>query len=239
MNPNDLLEQFLGVKSSDSTRKTQASNPSASGSLDLGSFGGGALAGGILGLLLGNKKARKMAGGVVGYGGAAAAGAMAYKAYQSWQQGREVAAAPVVTAEDIVQVDHTFQPAAMKTRNGQPFQLVMINAMIAAAKADGHVDAAEMKTIFDRVEKMSLDAESKAFVFDALSQATDIDSLVSAVNGVEQAAEVYLVSRLAVDVDHPAERIYLDVLANKLSLPRELVTHLDHQADHARIQLRG
>src|SRR3546814_12177013 len=39
----------------------------------LGGFGGGALTGGVLGLLLGNKKLRKMGGGVVAYGGAAAA----------------------------------------------------------------------------------------------------------------------------------------------------------------------
>jgi uncharacterized membrane protein YebE (DUF533 family) len=49
---------------------------------------GGAVTGGILGLLLCSKKMRKMAGGVFGYGGAAAAGAMAFKAYQNWQQGK-------------------------------------------------------------------------------------------------------------------------------------------------------
>ena len=44
-------------------------------------FGKGALAGGALGLLLGNKKARKMGGKVAVYGGVAAVGLLAYKAY--------------------------------------------------------------------------------------------------------------------------------------------------------------
>jgi uncharacterized membrane protein YebE (DUF533 family) len=101
--------------------------------------------------------------------------------------------------------------------------------MIAAAKADGHIDAQEQTAIFDRVEKMSLDAESKAFVFDALRAPVDVDALVAGVQGIEQASEVYLVSRVAIDIDHPAERAYLEVLAHRLKLPAELVAHLDHQ----------
>jgi len=49
------------------------------------------------------------------------------------------------------------------------------------------------------------------------------------VQGIEQASEVYLVSRVAIDIDHPAERAYLEVLAHRLNLPAELVAHLDHQ----------
>jgi len=101
--------------------------------------------------------------------------------------------------------------------------------MIAAAKADGHIDANEQTAIFEQVEKMSLDAESKAFVFDALRKPVDLDALVSGVQGIEQASEVYLVSRVAIDVDHPAERAYLQALAHRLNLPAELVAHLDHQ----------
>jgi uncharacterized membrane protein YebE (DUF533 family) len=105
--------------------------------------------------------------------------------------------------------------------------------MIAAAKADGHIDAQEQTAIFDRVEKLGLDAESKAFVFDALRKPVDVDALVAGVQGIEQASEVYLVSRVAIDIDHPAERAYLQVLAHRLNLPNELVAHLDHQVTDA------
>jgi len=51
---------------------------------DLGTLlkgaGGGALAAGALGLLLGNKSARKMGGKALTYGGLAALGVVAYKA---------------------------------------------------------------------------------------------------------------------------------------------------------------
>ena len=233
INPGNLLEQFLG---GDAARSLQQTGGAAKQRLDnsgLGGFGGGALAGGMLGLLMGNRKMRKMAGGMMGYGGAAAAGALALKAYQNWQQGQPVASAPLATPADIPQVDQRFMPGATPAANGQPFQLVMVKAMIGAAKADGHIDAEEQKSIFEQVEKMGLDAESKAFVFDTLTRPVDIGEIVSAAQGVEQAAELYLVSRLAIDPDHPAERAYLQALGHRLNLPAELMAHLDHQVADA------
>ena len=47
--------------------------------------------------------------------------------------------------------------------------------------------------------------------------------------GPEQAAELYLASRLAIDPDLPAEQAYLEGLANRLALPDELVNHLESQ----------
>ena len=195
----------------------------------MGGFGGGAVAGGILGLMLGSKKMRKMAGGMVAYGGAAAAGALAFKAYENWKQGKDAATAPVATAADVTQVDPRFLPGQTSAANGQPFQLVLIRAMIYAAKADGHIDALEQKTLFEQVEQMGLDAESKAFVFDTLTQPVDLAALAGATNGIEQATEVYLMSRLAIDPDHPAERAYLEALSQRLNLPADLVAHLEHQ----------
>ena len=51
----------------------------------LSGAGGGALAAGAMGLLLGNKKVRKVGGKVAIYGGLAALGVIAYKAYGNWQ----------------------------------------------------------------------------------------------------------------------------------------------------------
>ena len=217
---NKLLEQFLGGGGSNTPQQAGGK----------GDFVKGAAAGGILGLLLGSKKVRKMAGGAIGYGGAAAAGALAYKAYQNWQQGKQASSAPVATRADLEQVDPRFLPAAID-KSGQNFSLTLISAVIFAAKADGHIDAREQTAIFDQVDKLSLDSESKAKVFELLRQPVDIDNLVGSIQGMEQASEVYLVSRLAIDVDHPAERAYLDALAHRLNLPGELVAHLDHQVE--------
>jgi uncharacterized membrane protein YebE (DUF533 family) len=70
-------------------------------------------------------------------------------------------------------------------------------------------------------------------VFDLLSQPVDMGSITGAVATPEQGAEVYLASRLAIDVDVPAERAYLDALAARLKLPAELRAQLDAQAASA------
>lgn len=228
-----LLEQFLGPTATNSVSQAGGSAKQQLNAMGLGGFGGGAAVGGLLGLMLGGKKMKKMARGAVGYGGAAAAGALAYKAYQNWQQGKVAATAPVATPADFGQVDRNFLPETNPAANGQPFQLALIQAMIGAAKADGHIDATEQKSLFEQVEKLGLDAESKAFVFDALSRPVDLTAIASSARGIEQATELYLVSRLAIDIDHPAERAYLEALSHRLNLPAELVAHLDRQVDSA------
>jgi uncharacterized membrane protein YebE (DUF533 family) len=198
-----------------------------------GGFAGGAVAGGLLGLMLGNKKMRKMAGGLLSYGAAAGAGALAFQAYQNWKQGTAVANAPTPTQADIPNVNKAFIPQTAVGTGGQPFELALVKAMIAAAKADGHIDASEQQKIFEQVEKLGLDAESKAFVFDALAQPADPAAIAAAAQGVEQASEIYLVSRLAIDPDQAAERAYLQALGHRLQLPADLIAHLEHQVQAA------
>ena len=58
----------------------------------LSGSGNSALAAGAMGLLLGNRKMRKMGGKAVTYGGLAALGVLAYKAYSNWQAQQGAAA---------------------------------------------------------------------------------------------------------------------------------------------------
>jgi uncharacterized membrane protein YebE (DUF533 family) len=225
--PKQLLDQVLGGQGS-GQQPGSWSIGGARNRLDQmsgsGGFMSGAAAGGLLGLLLGSKQVRKMTGGALGYGGAAVVGALALKAYQNYQQNK--AATPVSPAA-IAAVPPAALPHAQPAADGGPFQLVLIRAMVGAAKADGHVDANEQQRLFSEVERLGLDAEAKAYVFDLLQQPVDLNSITSAVATPEQGAEVYLASRLAMDPDHPAERAYLDGLAARLKLPAELRSQLD------------
>ena len=245
MNPQSLLEQFLGPQTA---QKAGGALESAKGKLansGMGGVAGGLAAGGVLGLLLGNKKARKtvgkLAGGAVGYGGAAALGALAYRAYNNWQQGQSVPQAPApdqipqqapasAPVADAPPAGSKFLPATAPARNGRPFELALVMAMIAAANADGHIGPDEQRLIFEKVGELPLEAEDKAFVFDALSAPPSLQDIANLAEGPEQAAELYLASRLAIDPDHPMEQAYLEGLASRLSLPRDLVDHLESQA---------
>lgn len=216
----NLLNQFLGSQASGSQGggAPRESGNRAGGLGGLGGFAGGAAAGGILGMLLGGKRK----GGLLSHGGAAVIGALAHRAWQNWQAG-QANPGPAVS-------DERFLPGAAPAANGEAFELSLIRAMIGAARADGHIDATEQGRIFAQVEKAGLDAEAKAFVFDTLNAPIGVSEVAAAARTPEQAAELYLISRMAMDVDQPAERAYLAALAHRLSLPADLVTMLDREA---------
>jgi uncharacterized membrane protein YebE (DUF533 family) len=237
MDAQRLLEQFMGSATSEKAAPPAHSDRGLRGGSGLGGVAGGLAAGGLLGLLIGNKKARKkvgkLAGGVVGYGGAAALGALGYRAYQNWQAGRQAGAVdelPVSEPLPAPPKGSRFLPETAPASDGRPFQLALIMAMIAAANADGHIGPAEQRTIFDQVGQLSLDAEDKAFVFDTLGNPPGLQDIAGLASGPEQAAEIYLASRLAIDPNHPAELAYLQALASRLALPSDLVRHLESQA---------
>jgi uncharacterized membrane protein YebE (DUF533 family) len=221
IDPKQLLEQVLGSAAAGNARNagrgfidrldaTQGSK----------AFAGGAVAGGLLGMLLGG--GRKRGGGLLGYGGAAALGALALQAYQNYQ--RQQAG---YGATRLASIDPAALPHVLPAADGSPFELALVRAMVGAAKSDGHIDAAEQRRLFAEVERLGLDAESKAYVFDLLNRDVDLDELARSAATPEQGAELYLAARLAIDPDQPGERAYLDALAARLKLPAELRATLD------------
>jgi uncharacterized membrane protein YebE (DUF533 family) len=232
-----LLDQFLGGKQQSGAR--QGANFGDLGNvgdlakrgLDTLGGGKGLAVGGLLGLILANKKARNVAGNVAVYGGAAALGLLAWRAFRNYQEGQTPRSAPVAQQSDIANVEPQYLPSAAPARNGQPFELALVQAMVAAAKADGHIDAQEQQRLFAEIERMTLDAETKGAVFDLLSKPITLEAVGGSATNEEQAAELYLASRIAIDPDHPDEQAYLKNLAQKLSLPTDLVAHLDRQVE--------
>jgi len=98
--------------------------------------------------------------------------------------------------------------------------------MIAAAKADGHIDEKEHQRIFAELNKLDLDAEGKAFLLEELGRPLDLDAVVKLGVTPQIATEIYTASVLAVDIDTPAERAYLQMLAARLNLAPALVEHI-------------
>ena len=256
INAQNLLERFINQGTSvPPAQASQAStstwtNPAASGASSnvaglarqaLNTAGGlqglavSGVAGGLLGLLVGDKKKKNRGGlgGALSHGGAAMLGALASQAYQNWRSGQAPAQAPFASPQQATALEPRFLPAAAPASDGQPFELALIRAMVAAAKADGHIDTEEQRRIFARVEQVGLDAESKAFIFDALASPIGVSEVAAFAMTQEQAAELYLVSRLTVEPDEPTERAYLEALAHRLKLPTELVAHLNRQAEAA------
>lgn len=99
--------------------------------------------------------------------------------------------------------------------------------MIAASRADGHIDEAERARIMDKLKVSGLGADAAQFLEDELANPVDLDAIIAAAKTEEQRVELYTASRLAIEPKSRAERGYLDLLAGRLSLPDALVDHIE------------
>lgn len=177
------------------------------------------------GMLLSGGGLGKLAGNAVKIGAVAAVGGLAYSAWQNYQKTQSGAPAPAP--------QDAFIPAASDEQAQEQLGKTLVRAMIAAAKADGRIDADEKDAIFARLETMTLSPEEKAWVFDELSSPLDINAVVARAKTPEVALEVYAASLVAITADTASERAYLDALAAKLSLAPGLVAEV-HKAAGAR-----
>jgi uncharacterized membrane protein YebE (DUF533 family) len=83
-----------------------------------------------------------------------------------------------------------------------------------------------MERILGKLSEAGSDPEARDFVLSEMRRPLDLDGLVAGVKTPQQAAQVYAASLLAIDVDTPAEKDYLDRLARGLNLPPQATAHM-------------
>jgi uncharacterized membrane protein YebE (DUF533 family) len=229
--PQKLLDQFLGSGTQGQNNRSSSTSGSGLSPDMLKGLAGGAAAGGLISILLGSKGGKKLAGSALKLGGAAALGGLAYRAWQNYQATKGArTTVPVEPLKDVTpKVEGSvFLPSATHERN--ELSLALLRAMIAAAKADGQIDAQEQKTIFAKFDELDLDEAAKAFVVDELRKPLDIDAVVQGATSPERAMEIYAASVLAIDPDDPAEVAYLALLASRLKLDPSLKASIETEA---------
>lgn len=227
MQMKSLLDQFLGSNGSDGAQ---------GGVSNKGALATGAVAGGLLTLLMSGGSPKKMIKRAVKVGGAAAIGGLAYKAYSDWQAGKDPQAVTRTDATpELPSPEGTaFMPADPTA--AEDLSLRLVRAMVAAAKADGHVTSAERRHIQSQLPQLGLGTEAEALIAEELDGPLDVGRVADMSNGPEEAAEIYAASLLVVDHEAPAERGYLAMLAARLKLDPRLVEHL-HTNAHALVEL--
>lgn len=185
-------------------------------------------AGALVAVLLGTGAGRAVTGSALKLGGLAAVAGLAYTAYKNYQNGNKPGAEPAEKAQDVLPppLDNSFHPANAPQGEDE-FALALVRAMIAAARADGHIDDSERQRIQERVTMAGLDDDAARFIEAELSQPVDLDSLIKAATTDAQKVELYTASRLAIEPKTRAERGYLDMLAGRLGLPDALVEHVE------------
>lgn len=215
------LGKMLGGSRGGSTQGGSATVPGNLGGMlgsVLESFGSnkaavgglGALAGALLG---GGTKATK---GAIGGGSLAMLASLAFSALQN--AGQKPPPPQALIEPETPQQQEALEDDA----------LIIVKAMINAAKADGAIDQDEVQRIIGKLDDNGLTEEEKQFFLSESKAPADTQGLINAIgNRPDLAAQVYAASLLAIEVDTPAERRYLETLAAGLQLPAQSVSFIE------------
>lgn len=179
------------------------------------------LGGGALGALIGSKRGRKLGGKGLKYGAIAGVGMLAWKAWQNAQGQRGEEAREGQPVERL---------------EGQPQEqrsLELLQAVIMAARADGHIDDQERVLITEQIDALGADAELHDWVERQLQAPLDAEALARQSDSPQAAREMYLVSVAVIDEQNPMERAWLDQLGRALGLDQAMQAELERQAQSA------
>lgn len=198
----DMAAERLGV----------GDDPAARGQMRNAALGGAA-ATAALGLLLGTRSGRAITRTGVLAGGIGLLGKLAYDAWsRRGAPGGAPQGAPVAELEG---------PQADARAHA------LLAAMVAAAKADGHIDAAERAMLEDKVEAMGRGA--RAMLAAELDRPMDAVAIAAMADGDQARREIYAISALVCGGEHAMERAWLDSLAAALGLDRPMVAEIEAQ----------
>jgi uncharacterized membrane protein YebE (DUF533 family) len=211
----DGLSRHLGGNSSQGTRQS-----SGSSGFDVKSL----LGGGALGMLVGSKRGRSMGGKALKYGAIAGVGMLAWKAWQSSQEKKGAATQSSSEGERVEVLSGEVQERR---------SLELLQAMIMAARADGHIDEQEQALITDQIDALGADEEMHRWVEQQLKAPLDAQALAREADSPQAAREMYLISVAVIDNQNPMERAWLDQLASALNLTPEMAAELERQAQQA------
>jgi uncharacterized membrane protein YebE (DUF533 family) len=186
------------------------------------------LGGGAMGMLVGSKRGRSMGGKALKYGAIAGVGMLAWKAWQSSQ------AAKTDSGQNTAQ--HASEGERVEVLSGEIQErrsLELLQAMIMAARADGHIDEQEQALITEQIDALGADQEMHNWVEQQLKAPLDAQALAREADSPQAAREMYLISVAVTDDQNPMERAWLDQLASALNLPKEMTAELERQAEQA------
>ncbi|MEP3436595.1 MAG: tellurite resistance TerB family protein [Hoeflea sp.] len=229
--PKALLDQFLGssIPGTDGSvrdKANQATQFAKDNPLATGAIGA---------VLLGTGAGRALGGSALKLGGMAAIAGLGYQAWKNYQAGKNPGNGAVTGEPELLPPpsDSGFavEPAAV----GDDLAVSLVRVMIAAARADGHVDDAERNRILDKLALSGLGQDAVNFLSDELTKPVDMDGIVRSASTEAQKVEMYTAARLTIEPDSRAERGFLDLLAGRLGLADPLVDHIEATVASAKV----
>jgi len=192
----------------------------------------GAAGGALVSAFTNKKSAKKLLKGA----GLVAVGGLAWQAYQSYRSGgagsdtAATASSPVAPGADQLTRQ---QFEAVVAPQADSSALLVLQAMIAAAHADGHLTSAEQENVWQQALSMNLPAQELNTLQTHISQPLTVDALSAACGDMATKIEVYTASVLTLDEQCAAGQAHLQRLAGALALPAPLVATLHQKCEAA------
>jgi uncharacterized membrane protein YebE (DUF533 family) len=112
---------------------------------------------------------------------------------------------------------------------GAELAVRMIQVMVAAAHADGTMDAEEERAVLDKLRGADLSQEEKMFLLGELHQPKSLEALTAGINDPSVAKTMYMLAVAAIEIDTEAERVWLNELARQLGVSREIQSFIEEQ----------
>jgi len=111
--------------------------------------------------------------------------------------------------------DYDMLPDDLEPEQANDQAMILIRAMINAAKSDGHIDEAEQQAILEKLGDVTEDEIE--FIRQEFARPLDVQAFANDVpRGMEH--QVYLLSLAAIDLDKQSEANYLGQLAQALRI---------------------
>ncbi|MDO5090417.1 MAG: tellurite resistance TerB family protein [Cardiobacteriaceae bacterium] len=211
MNLNNILNQVLGA----GEKLAQGGHNKDT----LLKVGGGMAAGSLLSMLLGGKGTGKM----MKAGSLAAVGALAYRAYQNWQSTQP--------KENAANSQHLLDapPHERGGQAGEDASRIILRTMIAAAAADGNIDAGEQQILLGEIGQN--DPEVQQWLAAQIQQPATPEELARDIGtDTALASEAYLAARIICGDLERKEIAFLSRFSDALHLDDTLVERLERQA---------
>ncbi|MBR4422688.1 MAG: DUF533 domain-containing protein [Mailhella sp.] len=204
---------------------------------------GGLMGAGAIGAILGSMaggSGRAAAGGGSSMARNAALlgmGAVALNFYRKWAQAKQAEAAEPQRVPQQ-QGPYMGDPFAQAGRVPvDPTSLLIMRAVIFAARADGSIDAAEQQRIGVLFQSLLQGQNVGRELEQMQKEPLDPRAIAREVRSPEQAEDVYRLSCCVIDIDQFMERTYLDALAASLGISGARKSELEAEASQGRRQL--
>lgn len=108
--------------------------------------------------------------------------------------------------------------------------MLLVQAMVAAAAADGVIDDEERAQMLKRAGDAGFDEETRRFLEAELANPKSLAVIIASARP-ELATDIYAASCAAIVADTDAERAYLETLGRRLGLSEEARTEIQRQLD--------